>query len=69
MSNIIYGWNTKKVGKGFKWNVTKMTTRKTKNSIGHYADTKVIKSGILPTRARAKLMAQRWVRYYDSKKR
>lgn len=64
----IYSWRTAKVGNKYKYSVLRMIPRKTKNRMGHYADTKIVRSGILSTRARAMAMAQRWVRYYNSKK-
>ena len=65
---IRYTWNTKKKEKGFEFNVQKLVPRKTPNKIGHYVDTTTIKSGLFKTRARAKGQAQRYVRYYNSKK-
>jgi len=66
---VIYTWRTKKSKNGFKYEVSKLTPRKTPNKIGHYVDTKVIKTNTLKTRARAKGFAQKWVKYYNSKKK
>ena len=60
----IYSWNTKKTKGGYEYKVKELTPRKKPNKMGHYIDTKTIKSGLKPTRARAKGLAQRWARYY-----
>jgi len=65
---VIYSWNTKKSNSGYKYRVEKITPRKTPNKFGQYANTIIIKSGTQKTRARAKGMATRWVRYYNQKK-
>ena len=65
---VIYSWKTKKVGKEFKAEVTKLIPRKIVNKFGSYVDTKTIKERTFTTRARAKGYAQKWVRYYDKNK-
>ena len=64
-----YSWRTKKLKKGFRFDVQKITSRKTKNKKGMYADIKVAHTGVRPTRARAKAQAQRYVRFYHHKAR
>lgn len=64
---MIYSWRTKKEKKGFKFDVLQITPRKTKNKAGQYADTKTVKTGHLPTRARARGQAKAWVKYYKNK--
>lgn len=66
---VIYTWRTKKVLSGFEYRVLKIIPRNTSNIFGYYAYTTTIKRGILPTRTRAKLMAQKWVKYYNAKRR
>lgn len=59
----IYSWGTKKTEAGFKFVVTENISRTTPNDQGRYVDTKVIKEGELPTRARAKSRGQKWCNY------
>ena len=66
--NEIYTWRTSKVSNGYSFSVYKMTPRKTPNKMGQYADDKLMKYGILPSRARAKTMAIKWIKYYKSKR-
>lgn len=66
---VIYSWKTKKTKEGFKYDVQEIKPLKNKNSKGYYADIKVIKTGLKPTRARAKGTAQKYVRFYNSKKK
>jgi hypothetical protein len=66
--DIIYSWRTSKISNGYLFTVSELKARKTPNKIGQYVDTKIIKRGVLPTRAKAKSMAQKWVRFYNSKK-
>lgn len=68
MANKIYSWRTSKTDKGFSFSVYEISPRKTQNKQGQYADTKTIKYGVQPTRAKAKTLAQKYVRYYNSKK-
>ena len=62
----LFSWNTTKVENGFKGIVTKGTPRITPNENGSYLDTEVLQEFVLPTRARAKSHAQKWVRYYKA---
>jgi len=57
-----YMWDTTKIKKGYKYNVRRKTERKTKNKKGSYLDSKVVHTGVKPTRARAKAQAQRYIR-------
>ena len=62
-----YSWNTKKIKKGFQFDVKKITSLNKPTKEGYYAKTQTVKTGVLPTRARAKAQAQRWSRYLNSK--
>jgi len=65
----LYTWKTTKVSNGFKFTVQEMVSRKTPNKMGQYADTKTIKTGIRTSRPKAKLIAQKWIRYFKVKTR
>jgi hypothetical protein len=65
----IFSWRTHKKKKGFDYEVKQITPRNTPTKSGMYATTKTIKAGNLPTRARAKKQAQRWVRYYNARRK
>jgi|TARA_R100000501_G_C2629618_1_gene124399 hypothetical protein len=60
---VLYGWSTKKVSNGFQWRVTKSTERKKPNAMGHYLDTKMVKSGVTTSRAKAALRGKKWKMY------
>lgn len=59
----IYSWKTTKTEDGFKFVVTENVSRETPNEQGRYVDSKIVKVGQLPTRARAKTTGQKWCAY------
>lgn len=59
----LYTWKTNKTENGYGWVVTKSVIRGTPNSKGRYSDDKIVKTGSMPTRARAKSASQKWCRY------
>lgn len=61
--NRIFTWRTTKEGTEFRFTVCELVARKTPNEKGQYCDAYIKATGLKPTRARAKSMAQRWVRY------
>jgi hypothetical protein len=63
INNIFFSWSTNKTTNGFKFVVIRNVPRTTPNKIGNYCDSEIVKTGILPTRARAKSFAQKVVRY------
>lgn len=69
MYMVIYSWRTHKTPKGYKYEVIQMIPRDKKTKAGQYVITKVIREGYLPTRARAKSNAQKWVKYYNSRRK
>lgn len=50
---MVITWNTTKTPKGYKFRVIK---------IGYQVETQTLKSGVLPTRARAVTQAKKWTR-------
>jgi hypothetical protein len=61
--NTYFSWSTKKTTNGFVAIVTKNTTRDEANEKGQFVDSEVLRVDTLPTRARAKSHAQKWVKY------
>ena len=61
MRNI--SWNTMKTAEGFNFSVYEIVSRSEPNAEGMYADIVPLKVGSCSTRAQAKGLAQRWVRY------
>ena len=59
MSNVI-SWRTKKTAEGFEFRVIE---------VGYQVETKVLKTGVLPTRARAVTQAKKWVRYLKAQQK
>lgn len=62
-----YSWRTKKTKVGYEFTVAMIYGRSEaegKNEYGNYADTEILKKGIMPTRARAKTRAIKYIRYY-----
>lgn len=55
--NRVISWSTKKVNNGYQFIVYSFDDGKPR--INH-------QTGILPTRARAKLLAQKWVKFYNA---
>jgi hypothetical protein len=64
MPHIHFSWKTSKTANGFQFTVSLNQSLSAPNAEGRYVNTKVIKTGTLPTRARAKTMAQKWVRFF-----
>ena len=56
----LVSWNTAKTATGYRFKVTAFV---------YGEGTETLKSGELPTRARAKSQAQAWVRYYKALQR
>jgi len=54
MTNLVISWNTSKTAEGFQYRVY---------SVAHNEPTKTLKIGIESSRAKAKLSAQKWMRY------
>ena len=69
MDNKIYTWKTTKGKEGYKFSIIEMTPRKTANKIGQYIDSKSITSGNFGSRAKAKNMAQKFVRFFKQNKK
>jgi hypothetical protein len=61
--NTFYSWKTAKTSNGFIGVAYKVTTRNTPNENGQYADTELMKKGVLSSRAKAKAFAQKWCKY------
>lgn len=61
MRNI--SWNTTKTAEGFSFEVYEIVGRSEPAAAGRYADLVTLKTGCRSTRAQAKGLAQRWVRY------
>lgn len=57
-------WRTTKVAAGFDFAVIEIISRSEPDADGKYADLVTLKTGNRPTRAQAKGLAQRWVRYF-----
>ena len=53
----VIGWNTHKVSNGFQFNVY---------SFGYQVETVILKTGVLPSRARAVLVAKKWTMFLKS---
>ena len=51
---MVMTWHTKKTNNGFEFRVI---------TIEYQKKSKILKSGVLPTRARAVTQAKKWVRY------
>lgn len=60
----IYTWRTSKVEKGYQFKVLKIVPRKTPDKQGQFADTSTVKTGVLPSRDKAKRMAIKWIRFF-----
>jgi len=61
---VVYTWNTKKVGNEFLYTILQMIPRKTPNKKGLYITQKILRQGILKSRARSVAQAKRWIRSY-----
>lgn len=66
MTNIFYSWNTKKTATGFEAVVFKNTSRATANAHGQFCDSEELQRITVTSRAIAKRLAQKWVRYYKA---
>ncbi len=63
--NTYFTWNTKKTENGFSFRVYMVTSLSEINPIsGNYAASEVVAEGTLPTRARAKGKAVKYMRYF-----
>ena len=62
-----YTWNTKKTKDGFKYIVRKITPLKEKNKQGMFADSKIVKTGIRPTRAKEATTGKKWKMFLQYK--
>lgn len=69
VDNKIFTWKTSKSDKGFKFSIIELTPRKTQNSLGQFVDTKTLTSGAFSSRAKAKGMAIKFVRFFKQNKK
>ena len=68
MANKSYTWKTQKANNGTYFGIViENVSRETKNAKGTYCDTTVLLTLPANTRAKAKLKAIKWVRYYRAK--
>lgn len=58
-----FTWSTTKEQSGFRFSVYQVTVLDAPNAKGLYAESKLVKTDVLPTRARATLKAKQWKRY------
>lgn len=69
MADTLYSWSTTKTAAGFKFTITESTPRATPNAQGRYTDDRIVKTGTRPTRAQARGLAIKWVRYFKQQQR
>ncbi len=60
MTNTVITWNTHKTEAGFEFRVF---------TVGYQVPSETLKSGVCASRAKAKLLAQKWVRYLKAQQR
>jgi hypothetical protein len=60
MNHSVIAWNTHKIEGGFRFDVY---------TVGYQVPSETLKTGVCSSRAKAKLLAQKWVRYLKAQQR